>query len=282
MSNSKNSVQARIKNLSKQLDVSVNVLLVTYFFDAFLLRLSKSVYLDNFIFKGGFYLSAIIGIQNRYTQDLDFKLTGIKLEEKILKEMLKEIISIPVGDCISFEFSAISAIRDEDQYGGYTVSLTGHLENIRQVISIDIATGDPVTPEAVTYEYKRLLEDDALHFKAYNIETILSEKLQTIYHRGLLNSRSKDYYDVYVIRKLKMQEINVLNLKSAFVRTCDYRNTQFSKDEVMELIKNILVNEQIAIRWNSYARKNSFARGLKFEDVIAACKEITEILFAAL
>lgn len=77
MGNSKNSVQARIKNLSKQLDVSVNVLLVTYFFDAFLFRLSESTYLNNFIFKGGFYLSAIIGIQNRYTLDLDFKLTGV-------------------------------------------------------------------------------------------------------------------------------------------------------------------------------------------------------------
>ena len=176
MKTNKNAVQAKINSLSKELNVKVNVLLATYFFDAFLFRLSKSEYSEDFIFKGGFYLSGIMGIQNRYTKDLDFKLTGQNLEEENLTDIIREIISIPAEDEISFEFISISPIHDEDEYGGFTVSLTGQLENIKQTVNLDIATGDPVTPNAVMYKYKRLLEGDILNFKAYNLETVLSEK----------------------------------------------------------------------------------------------------------
>lgn len=127
MSSSKNSVQARLKNLSQRLNVSVNVLLASYFFDAFLFRLSKSEYAENFIFKGGFYLSAIIGVQNRYTQDLDFKLDCQKLDEENIRRIISEIIAVPCEDEISFELSSVLPIREEDEYGGFTVSLVGHL-----------------------------------------------------------------------------------------------------------------------------------------------------------
>ncbi len=279
MSNSKNSVQARLKNLSKELNVSVNVLLATYFFDAFLLRLSKSEYAESFIFKGGFYLSAVIGIQNRYTQDLDFKLDKQKLDEENIRKIISEIISVSCEDEISFELSSVSQIREEDEYGGFTATLVGHLENIRQTVNIDIATGDPITPSAVTYKYKRLLENDFLDFKAYNLETILAEKLQTVFQRGLLNSRSKDFYDIYVIRKLKMSEINLNNLKLAFGKTCDYRNTHFSKGDMIKLLSNLAVNEQVIQRWKNYTKKNSFALGIPFDSALATCKEFAEIVF---
>ena len=105
MSYSKNSVQARIKNISAKTGVSANVLLATYFFEAFLYRLSKSDYAENFIFKGGFYLSSVIGVQNRYTQDLDFKLAGEGLEEENLVKIINDIISKNADDNISFDFS---------------------------------------------------------------------------------------------------------------------------------------------------------------------------------
>lgn len=279
MGNSKNSVQARLKNLSKELNVSVNVLLATYFFDAFLLRLSKSEYVENFIFKGGFYLSAVIGVQNRYTQDLDFKLDKQKLDEENIRKIISEIISVPCEDEISFELSSVSLIREEDEYGGFTATLVGHLENIRQTVKVDIATGEPITPSAVTYKYKRLFENDFLDFKAYNLETILAEKLQTVFQRGLLNSRSKDFYDIYIIQKLKTSEITKENLRIAFERTCGYRNTYFSKDDVIKLLSNLIANEQVVLRWKNYTKKNSYAKGIHFDEAIKACKEFAEIIF---
>ncbi len=265
--------------LSQKFNTNVNVLLATYFFEAFLYRLSKSTYCKNFIFKGGFYLSSVMGLQNRYTRDLDFKLTGENLEKENLQKIINEIIFQDVDDNISFVLSSIEQIRDEDQYGGYTVALTGHFENIRQVINIDIATGDPITPNAVEYKYKRLIEEDTLDFMAYNLETILAEKLQTIFSRGLLNSRSKDFYDVYIVHKLKMNEINNDNLRAAFQKTCDYRNTHFSKSEIEKLLLEIKEDLQANTRWKNYARKNSFAKNLSFGEVMEACNAISNILF---
>lgn len=279
MKTNKNAVQARINTLSKELNIKVNVLLATYFFDAFLLRLSKSEYSEDFIFKGGFYLSAIIGIQNRYTKDLDFKLTGQDLEERNLTDIIKEIISVPAEDDITFEFESISPIRDEDEYGGFTVSLTGHLENIRQTVNLDIATGDPITPNAVIYKYKRLLEEDTLDFQAYNLETVMTEKIQTVFNRGLLNSRSKDFYDIYIIYKLKWNEINISDLKEAFKKTCEYRETIFSKETANEVLSKLEKDEQIKKRWFNYVKKNDFASGIEFDDVMKTCEVITDILF---
>lgn len=279
MKTNKNAVQAKINSLSKELNVKVNVLLATYFFDAFLFRLSKSEYSEDFIFKGGFYLSGIMGIQNRYTKDLDFKLTGQNLEEENLTEIIREIISIPAEDEISFEFISISPIHDEDEYGGFTVSLTGHLENIKQTVNLDIATGDPVTPNAVMYKYKRLLEGDILNFKAYNLETVLSEKIQTVYHRGLLNSRSKDFYDIYIIYKLKWNEINVSDFKEAYKKTCEYRQTLFTKEDATDIVSRLKNDDQIKLRWHNYANKNDFAAGIDFYDVMKSCEAITDILY---
>ena len=279
MKTNKNAVQAKINSLSKGLNVKVNVLLATYFFDAFLFRLSKSEYSEDFIFKGWFYLSAIMGIQNRYTKDLDFKLTGQDLEERNLTEIIKEIISLPSDDEITFEFISITPIRDEDQYGGFTVSLQGHLENIKQTVNLDIATGDPITPDAVIYKYKRLLEGDILNFKAYNLETVLAEKIQTVYNRGLLNSRSKDFYDIYIIHKPKWNEINVSDFKQAYRKTCEYRQTVFTKDAAVNVLSRLRKDEQIKLRWLNYVNKNDFASGIDFNDVMKSCESITEILY---
>ena len=279
MKTNKNAVQAKLNSLSKELKIKVNVLLATYFFDTFLLRLSKSKYSEDFIFKGGFYLSAIIGIQNRYTKDLDFKLTGQDLKEKNLTDIIKEIISIPWEDEITFEFDSISPIRDEDKYGGFTISLVGHLENIKQTINLDIATGDPITPDAVMYKYKRLLEEDVLNFKAYNLETIIAEKLQTVYNRGILNSRSKDFYDIYIIHKLKWNNINVSDLKEAFKKTCEYRQTMFTKESAKDILSRLKNDEQIKIRWFNYIKKNDFSSGIDFNDIMKSCEAITDILY---
>lgn len=108
---------------------------------------------------------------------------------------------------------------------------------------------------------------------------LLAEKLQTIYSRGLFNSRSKDFYDVYIIHKLKMDEINCENLKEAFAKTCGYRETIFSKEDVNTLLKELETDIQALNRWKNYARKNSFAKNIPFETVIESCKFMTNIVF---
>lgn len=275
----KNSLQARINNLSKELNVHANVLLVSFFFDAFISRLAKSIYADKFVFKGGFYLATLLGVKNRYTADIDFLLRKESMDENRLKEIFSDIIATDADDSITFEIADISPIRDEDAYGGYSILLTGHLENVRQSFHVDVATGDPITPTDIEYSYQSLISNETIAFRAYNLETVIAEKLQTILSRGLLNSRCKDYYDIYIINQLQRKNISIPDLKKAFVTTCQYRKTPFEKVESLLILEEISKSNILQNRWSNYARKASYAKDITFEATIESCKEIVDCIF---
>jgi predicted nucleotidyltransferase component of viral defense system len=223
----KNSLQARINNLSKEMNVHANVLLVSFFFDEFISRLAKSIYADKFVFKGGFYLATLLGIKNRYTADIDFLLRKETMDENRLRKIFSDIIETDADDSITFEIADISPIRDEDAYGGFSIFLIGRLENVRQSFHVDVAMGDPITPSDIEYTYQSVISNETIAFRAYNLETIIAEKLQTIFSRGLLNSRCKDYYDIYIINQLQWKNISIPDLKKSFEVTCQYRKTPF-------------------------------------------------------
>lgn len=275
----KNSLQARINNLSKEMNVHANVLLVSFFFDAFISRLAKSTYADRFVFKGGFYLATLLGVKNRYTADIDFLLRREIMNENRLKEIFSDIIATDADDSITFEISDISPIRAKDAYGGFSILLTGRLENIRQNFHVDIATGDPITPEDIEYSYQSLISHETIAFRAYNLETVLAEKLQTIFTLGLINSRCKDYYDIYIIKQLQWNNINVSDLKRAFDTTCRYRKTPFKKEDVLEFFEEISNSEIFLARWKNYAEKSSFAKDVPFAATIESCKSILDFIF---
>lgn len=275
----KNSLQARINNLSKEMDVHANVLLVSFFFDAFISRLAKSIHADKFVFKGGFYLATLLGVKNRYTTDIDFLLRRESMDENRLREIFTDIIAIDADDSITFEISDISPIRDEDAYGGFSILLTGHLENVRQSFHVDVATGDPITPKDIEYSYQSLISNETIAFRAYNLETVVAEKLQTILFRGLLNSRCKDYYDIYIIHQLQWRKISIPDLRKSFETTCQYRKTPFEKEKSLLILEEISKSDIFQTRWKNYAKKSSFAKGISFEATIEACKEILDCIF---
>ena len=275
----KNSLQARINNLSKELNVHANVLLVSFFFDAFISRLAKSIYADKFVFKGGFYLATLLGVKNRYTADIDFLLRKESMDENRLKEIFSDIIATDANDSITFEIADISPIRDEDAYGGYSILLTGRLENVRQSFHVDVATGDPITPTDIEYSYQSLISNETIAFRAYNLETVIAEKIQTILSRGLLNSRCKDYYDIYIINQLQRKNISIPDLKKSFETTCQYRKTPFEKVESLLILEEISKSNILQNRWSNYARKASYAKDITFEATIESCKEIVDCIF---
>ena len=275
----KNALQAKINQLSSQTGVHQNILLKSFFFDAFLKRLASSTYSENFVFKGGFLLSTSLGINLRSTMDIDFLLRKLNLDRESIIKIIKDVVSIDIGDNITFSIQSIDEIRQEDDYGGYNVILSGRLDNIKEIVSVDIATGDPITPEAISYQYKCMFDNEVLKFKAYNFETILAEKLQTILFRGITNSRSKDFYDLYIIHKLKWNIININIFKKAFKNTCNYRSTTFSKEDITKILENISNDLVMETRWKSYRKRNKFVEGIEFKETINVISEILEFIF---
>ncbi len=179
---------------------------------------------------------------------------------------------------MKFTINKVSPIRDEDEYGGFRFKLDVRFENLKSTISVDIATGDPITPSEIDYNYKCILTGEEFLFKSYNLETILAEKLQTIFTRGLANSRSKDYYDIYIIYKLKREQINFEHLKAAFAKTCKYRNTLFSNEEINSMIKAIEINRILGDRWKTYSKKMKFANEITYHEIMESLRVISKYL----
>ena len=253
--------------ISKQTGLTFNSVMTYYFLEIILKKLSQSSYSRNYIFKGGFLLSNVIGVESRSTVDIDFLFQNITLSFENVEKQLKDILAIPI-EGINFTLQSIVSIKESDLYSGYRASILCQLDNIKQMVHLDIATGDIVTPHPIHYDYKSLFEDDHFPIIAYPIETIIAEKLQTIYSRNFLNSRSKDFYDIYILSKLKREEIDTLQLQLAIKRTFAFRGTTFDYNKNIELLKSFKNDETQNQQWQNYARKYSYTNGISFKEVL--------------
>ncbi|HBY91449.1 MAG TPA: abortive phage infection protein [Streptococcus sp.] len=272
----KAKLTALCHKISKETGLTFNSVMTYYFLKVILKKLSQSAYAQNYIFKGGFLLSNVVGVASRSTVDIDFLFSKMNLSEETVHQQLEDILGKSDED-ISFTIQSVTAIKESDDYGGYHASILCQLENIRQVIHLDIATGDIVTPQPITYDYKPLFESEHFPIIAYTIETILAEKLQTIYSRSFLNSRSKDFYDVYILSRLKKSDIDSHQLLAACQRTFDYRGTELDFDKYINLLETFKTDSTQNRQWENYSNKYSYTKGITFDDVLT---EMTDLLVA--
>lgn len=275
MSNSIQAVKDKLRNISREKNIDFNSVMRFYMYDRFVERLSKSKYKDNFILKGGFYLSKLFGLDNRSTMDIDtaIRKTNLSLENVI--KMITEIINIDVDDNVKFEIEKTESIRDEDEYGGLRITIKFTLENMKDSFHIDIATGDPIHPGPDDYKYESLIGNEIYKVWSYNLETILAEKIETILSKLEASSRMKDYYDIYLIHRFKFNRINKTKFRGAVEKTFEKR--EFNADLIVSL--NVVKDSKILRdKWVSYSRKNSYARNLEFDETIKCLEDFIEIL----
>ena len=273
----KDSLKARANNLANELGVSQNIIYDRFFYDAFLSRLVISRYKDKFVLKGGLYLSSLLGINNRSTMDLDFYLKSIAMEKDNIVSIIKEISALYLDDNISFTTIGSEDIRQEDVYGGFRIIILGKLDNVRHQFSIDVATGDPIIPSDRDYDYKCLVTGEVLPLKVYSLESVISEKLETVLSKGIANSRSKDFYDLYILRKTQIKNVNIDILKQAFEKTREYRNFYIDKEDALSMLEMLKENSFVDARWIAYCKNSKYVGNLPFEEVIMAIKEWAEI-----
>lgn len=275
----KDSLKARANNLSKELNIDQNSIYNRFFFDAFLSRLAVSKHKDKLILKGGLYLSSIFGVDTRTTLDIDFYLQKTSMEKEKIINLIEEISSIDIDDGIVFKVVDCSDIREDDPYGGFQITLLAKLDNIKYRFGIDVATGDPIVPEECSYSYKCLVTDEILPLKAYSLESVIAEKLETILSRGVTNSRSKDYYDLYILYKTHFPIIDKRYLKEAYQETCSYRKFSISKDDSIKLIETLSSNKEIQKRWIAFGRRVKYSDGITFEEIISSIKRWIDICY---
>lgn len=260
--------------ISDEKHLPFNTVLMYCFMEKILTKFSKSQFRDKFIFKGGFLLSNILGLETRTTMDIDFLLRNFQLCEENLSQIFKEALKTDENENVHYALQKIEPIKENSDYSGFRVDILCSLENIKENVQLDIATGDVITPFPIDYKYKSVFGNEEIKIVAYPLETIIAEKLQIIYYLGFANSRSKDYYDLYILYKLKIHEVRKSTLLSACEKTFSYRQTEFSIDKIENLLSNLQNDKTFKVRWNSYTKKNSYTKGIQFEDVISGIQEL--------
>lgn len=249
-----------------------------FYFERILERISISNYRGQIILKGGLLLTSIIGDDERTTKDMDATLKGIPLTKNNVEKVFNEILNIDIDDGVSFQIMSIKDIRLEDEYGGFRLNILSTLDNNKTYITVELTTGDVITPKEIKYNYNSIFENKKIPIMSYTLETVLAEKFQTIVTRGLLNTRLKDFYDVYILINTKMNELSKDNLIKAIRNTFERRETILNLEQFNEVIKDLNDDDNINNLWNEYVSKNSYAKGIKFEDTINAIKQVIVIL----
>lgn len=268
------SLKAKIREIALKKHLNSMEVLQMYFFERFLDRLSKSKYKFNFVIKGGFLISSIIGVDNRTTMDMDTTVKGVALKEEVIKNILEEILNINVDDNISFAINNIKHIREDDEYENFRIYLIACFDKIKNPMKIDITTGDIITPREITYNYHSIFEEKYIKIQAYPIETILAEKYETIIKRNIATTRMRDFYDIFSLYNLRKEEIDFKTLKSAIIRTANKRNSLDIMNSSIEIIKDMQKDNYLVKLWNTYLQENEYIEKIKFKKTL----EVIEII----
>lgn len=268
-------LKAKIKNISKEKNISAQLVLQNYMMERFIERIALSDFQDQMIIKGGLLISSIVGLDSRATMDIDMTLKGKPVNEAFILDYINEISRININDEVKFDVVSITEIREMDDYFGFRVSLIAGIGTMKIPLKIDITTGDKIIPSEISYEYPLMFENRSIKIKAYNLETILSEKIETIISRGNQNTRMRDFYDVYILLKLKSKNIDYNILRLAIEETSQKRDSLNLLLKYKEIISNIGNNNEMLVRWENYRNSFNYARTIDFTEI---CRFLTEIL----
>ena len=267
MSSKAMSLKGKIKNYAKSKSIAAQVVLQNYMFERFLARQSMSDYRENIVVKGGMLIAAIVGLDTRSTMDLDTTLRNLPLTEEKVMEAVENICKFTLGDDVIFEVKSIAPIRKDDRYGGFCVRLDAIYDTIVTPLSIDVSTGDVITPEAVEYEFSGIFDEEIrIKMWGYNIESVMAEKVETILSRGIFNTRPRDFYDVYILGTTQRYDKKIF-LK-ALEATAIHRGSREQIIDKTGIIEKLSASEELIQMWEKYRKKFSYASEIQYADVM--------------
>ncbi len=227
-------------------------------------------------------IAAMVGIDTRSTMDMDATIKGILLSEDELEKAFNVILTVPIDDGVTMRINGFGNIQAESEYPGIRVSIEAIVDKTKQMMKVDITAGDMITPREVEYYFKLMFEDRRIRILAYNIETVLAEKLETILSRSTTSTRMRDYYDVYILTTPTEQDINWDLFINAFRRTSEKRGSYKLLSEAgQENMMAIESSKVLSKLWDRYQLKNSYSSDLKWEDAVMSVKRLYSKVFSS-
>ena len=273
-----NSFKAKIKNISKAKGIPAQQVQQHYLIEQVLKLISTSSYRDSFIVKGGYLIGQMIGLDKRTTMDLDVTLKGTEMSRENLIDIFEEILCSKT-DGFSFSVDKLEPIRQDDEYGGFSLKLNATFDTLKEVVFIDITTGDKITPREITYSMTSIFTNESIKIWTYNLETVLAEKLETIISRGLASTRPRDRYDLFTLYKLRKEEINLEVLKNALENTAEKRKSKDTIYNWKEQVRGIEISDYQKELWIRYQRQFKYAKDISFDNSVQVIREIMQQIF---
>lgn len=273
-----NSFKAKIKNISKDKGIPAQQVQQHYLIEQVLKMISTSSYRDSFIVKGGYLIGQMIGLDKRTTMDLDVTLKGTEMSRENLIHIFEEILCSKT-DGFSFSVDKLEPIRQDDEYGGFSLKLNATFDTLKEVVFIDITTGDKITPREITYSMSSIFTNESIKIWTYNLETVLAEKLETIISRGLASTRPRDRYDLFTLYKLRKEEINLEVLKNALENTAEKRKSKDTIYNWEEQVRGIEISDYQKELWIRYQRQFKYAKDISFDNSVQVIREIMQQIF---
>ena len=269
-----------IRNMSKKKSADAQILMRNYMMERFLERISLSEYKNQFILKGGMLVAAMVGLDARATMDLDATIKGTNVSVEDVEMIISQIISIPLDDGVSFRIKRISEIMEEADYPGVRVSMETKFDGVITPLKIDISTGDIITPREIKYNFNLMLENRTIEVWAYNLETVLAEKLETVISRNVTNTRMRDFYDIYILQKLYGEQLSKDVLWDALVATAKKRETleQIETEDIDEVFDEIQSSSVMENLWKAYQRNYSYSADIPWHTIIKSIRTLYEII----
>ena len=267
------SLKAKIRNIAKDKNIPAQVILQNYMFERLLVRLSVSEYKEKFVLKGGMLVAAMVGLDNRATMDMDATLKNLPLTPEAILGALEAVCNVDLDDGVIFEIGSISPIRDDDIYGGYRVMLNARFDTLLTPLSIDVSTGDAITPQAVQFSFSEIFNaENSYDLWAYNVETVLAEKVETILRRGVFNTRPRDFYDTYILATT--QKFDRAVFAEALKATAAHRGTVQQISDVPAILCNVEDSAELQAMWEKYRKQFAYAAQIEYHKIIAVLKEL--------
>ena len=269
-----------VRNLSKKKSADAQILMRNYMMERFLERISLSEYKNQFILKGGMLVAAMVGLDARATMDLDATIKGTNVSVEDVEMIISQIISIPLDDGVSFRIKRISEIMEEADYPGVRVSMETKFDGVITPLKIDISTGDIITPREIKYNFNLMLENRTIEVWAYNLETVLAEKLETVISRNVTNTRMRDFYDIYILQKLYGEQLSKDVLRDALVATAKKRETleQIETEDIDEVFDEIQSSSVMENLWKVYQRNYSYSADIPWHTIMKSIRTLYEII----
>lgn len=269
MSNVKNqpaSIRHRLLNNARGTNRPFNEIIQYYTIERFLYRLSKSVYADKFILKGALMFRAWGASQYRPTRDIDF--LGFTTNElEAAARLFREICSLEVQpDGMTFDDQTVlcSRIKEDADYEGIRVNLTGYLGKARIPLQIDVGFGDSVYPAPIWLQYPAILDMPAPRLRGYPPESVVAEKFQAMVFLGSVNSRLKDFYDLWLLADQFV--FDGQKLQEAISHTFKRRNTILPQEIPVGLNKAFATEKEV--QWRAFIQRSHMAHAPRsLEDV---------------